>query len=91
MFSRRSFAEIDRLLPLPLQDLCLLEVINDVDSFPVELLSSLPQWLRYRLLDNLPVLDLCRLEHSPVARGIDLDKLWDARWKRFRDFHHGST
>ena len=82
--SQHSFAEVDRLLPLSLQDLCLLEVINDVDSFPVDLLSSLPQWLRYRLLNNLPVLDLCRLEHSSVASGINRDELWDTRCKSMR-------
>ena len=65
--------------PLSLQDLCLLEVINDLDSYPVELLSSLPHWLRYRLLNNLPVLDLCRLDHTPLARGVNIDKLWTAR------------
>ena len=66
---------------LSLQDLCLLKVINDLDSYPVELLSSLPHWLRYRLLNNLPVLDLCRLDHTPLARGVDIDKLWTARVK----------
>ena len=65
--------------PLPLQDLCLLETINDLDSYPVELLSSLPHWLRYRLLNNLPVLDLCRLDHTPIARGVDIDEVWTAR------------
>ena len=65
--------------PLSLQDLSLLRVINDVDSYPVELLSSLPRWLRYLLLSNLPVLDLCRLDHTPVARGVDIDKIWTAR------------
>ena len=65
--------------PLSLQDLCLLEVINDLDSYPVELLSSLPHWLRYRLLNNLPVLDLCQLDHTPVARRVDIDKIWTDR------------
>ena len=63
-------------LPFSLQDLCLLEVINDLDSYPVELLSSLPHWLRYRLLNNLPVLDLCRLDHTPVARGVNTEEIW---------------
>ena len=67
--------------PLSLQNLCLLEVINDLDSYPVELISSLPHWLRHRLLNNLPVLDLCRLDHTPVARGVDIDKIWTARVK----------
>ena len=65
--------------PLSLQDLCLLKVINDLDSYPVELLSSLPHWLRYRLLNNLPVLDLCRLDHTPVATGVDTNKIWTDR------------
>ena len=61
---------------LSLQDFCLLEVINDLDSYPVDLLSSLPHWLRYQLLNNLPVLDLCRLHRTTVARGVDTEKLW---------------
>ena len=63
-------------LPLSLQDLSLLEVINDLDSYPVELLSSLPYWMRYRLISNLPVLDLCRLDHTPVASGVDTEEIW---------------
>ena len=42
----------------------------------MELLSFLPHWLRYRLLNNLPVLDLCRLDHTPVARGVDTEEIW---------------
>ena len=63
-------------LPLPLQDLCLLKVINDLDSYPVDLLASMPRWLRHRLLNNLPVLDLCRLDHTPVAKGVAIDEIW---------------
>ena len=75
--------EVDQLLPLSLQDLCLLEVINDLDAYPLELLASLPNWLRRRLLNNVPVLDLCRLDDTPVARGIDKDELWKTRlWER---------
>ena len=67
-------------LPLTLQELCLLEVINDVDSYPVELLASLPRWLRCRLLSNLPILDLCHLESTPVAKGVDINKIWKTRY-----------
>ena len=74
--------------PLPLQDLCLLEVINDLDNYPVKLLSSLPHWLRYRLLNNLPVLDLYQCETSPIAQlGFDIDELWDSRWENPRIPH----
>ena len=72
--------EVDHLLPLPLQDLCLLALINELDSYPVELLASLPHWLRHRLLYSIPALDLCRLDHTPIARGMDVDgELWDPR------------
>ena len=74
--------ESECLLPLPLQDLCLLKVINDLDSYPVKLLALLPHWLRYRLLNNIPVLDLCHLEHTSVARGVDTDEIWSSRWER---------
>lgn len=73
-----QLVNIDHLLPLPLQDFCLLRVISDLDGYPVELLASLPRWLRYRLLSSVPVLDLCRLDHTAVATGIDVDQLWEA-------------
>ena len=75
-FREREAIDVDTLLPLPLQDFCLLKVVNDVDGYPVDLLASLPRWLRYRLLNNLPALDLCRLDHTPVAKGIDVDEFW---------------
>ena len=74
-------------LPLPLQDLCLLEVVNDLDGYPIDLLASLPRWLRYRLLNNLPALDLCHLEPSAIAREVDLDELWSSRWENPRIPH----
>ena len=69
----------EMVCPLSLQDLCLLCVINSVDSYPVELLASLPHWLRDQLLNSLPVLDLCHLDCTPVARGVDTNKIWTAK------------
>ena len=63
-------------LPLSLKELCLLAMINDIDSFPLELLASQPHWLRYRLLNNLPAIDLCRLDSTPVANGVDINEVW---------------
>ena len=71
---------VDSCLPVPLQDLCLLVIINDLDIYPVSLLASLPRWFRHRLLSNLPVIDLCLLDHSPVARGIDIVEIWKTRY-----------
>ena len=76
--------QIEPCCPLPfyLQDICLLAVINDLVSYPVELLASLPYWLRYRLLNSLPALELSRLESTPVADGLDTDAIWKSRLKR---------
>ena len=41
----------------------------------------MPLWLRNRLLNNLPVLDLCQLEKSPVSRNVDMNAIWDMRVK----------
>ena len=61
-----SVLKANDLLPLHLKDLCLLKVINDLDSYPVGLLSSLPRWLRLSLLDNISVIDLCRFDCALV-------------------------
>ena len=71
---------VESCLPIPLQDLCLLVVINDLNVYPVSLLASLPRWLRRRLLSNLPIIDLCLLDHSAVANGIDINEIWKIRY-----------
>ena len=68
-------------LPFLLQDLCLLVVVNELDCYPTELLATLPYWLRYRILSIAPALDLARLEHTPVANGVDTDEIWKSRPK----------
>ena len=66
-------------LPFSLQDLCLLVVISELGSYPTELLETLPCWLRRRILNNVPALDLSRLELTPVASGVDTGVIWKAR------------
>ena len=41
--------------------------------------------LRYRLLTNLPVLDLCQLEHTSVALGVDLESIWKLKLPPWND------
>ena len=62
--------------PFRLQDSCLITIINRLDSYPVDWLALLPLQTRHRLLTNLPILDLCRLDHTTVAEGIDIDDIW---------------
>ena len=76
---KEDFSDVCCPLPFSLQDLCLLVVINDLGWYQVKLLASLPQWLRHRLLSILPALDLCRLERTPVATGVDVDVIWNSR------------
>lgn len=73
---RRENTSVDPLIPLSLQSLCFLKVINDLDCYPVDLLALLPLWLRSKLLRNLPVVDLCSLVHTSVACGVDVEKIW---------------
>ena len=75
-FHQRRISPSKNGCPLSLQDLCFLRVINDVEYYPVWMLASLPLWLCYQLLSSLPVLDLCHLDCSPIARGVDMNEIW---------------
>ena len=67
------------VIPLALEDCCLAWLISDLEHYPPELLALLPLRLRCRLLANVPVLDLCQLEHTSVAEGVDLEAIWELR------------
>ena len=71
---------LESCLPLSLQHLSIIALLNDIKSYPVELLASLPCWLRRSLLENLPALDLCLLDGTAVAEGINMDKIWKSRY-----------
>ena len=74
--TQREISSVCCPLPFPLQDLCLLVIISDLDCHPTDLLASLLRWLRHRLLNGLSAIDLARLESTPVADGIDVNTLW---------------
>ena len=77
---------LDKLIiPLSLEDSCLAWLISDLEHYPPGLLALLPLRLRYRLLANLPVLDLCQLENNPVAVGVDLDSIWKGKFPPWND------
>ena len=94
---QEPYHDINSCLPFKLQEFCLIAIINELDSYPVESLAMLPRHLRYRLLSNLPNFDLSRLENTtPVTEGIDTDKIWKSTTRRFSnkrldyDFMHAS-
>ena len=78
-FHQRRISPSKNGCPLSLQDLCFLRIINDVEYYPVWMLASLPLWLCNQLLSSLPLLDLCHLDCSPIARGVDMDEIWKAK------------
>ena len=65
--------------PLSLEDCCLAWLVSDLEHYPPELLALLPLRLRHRLLANVPVLDLCQLEHTSVAEGVDVESIWEVK------------
>ena len=72
-------------IPLSLEDSCLAWLINDLENYSLELLALLPFRLRYHLLANLPVLDLCQLECTSVALGVDLEGIWKLKFSPWND------
>ena len=78
---QEEIGEVCCPLPLPLQDLCLLVIVSDLNTHQVDLLASLPRWFRQCLLYVLPALDLGRLEHTAIAAGLDVEPIWNCKWK----------
>ena len=64
--------------PLSLQDQCFVQLISNLESFTCELLALLPLRLRHKLLVNLPAVDICKLESTPVAKGLNMSSdVWE--------------
>ena len=63
---------------LPLQKICLLKLISDLEAFSPDSLTLLPLHFRHQLMCYLPAVDLCRLEHYNVVSGLDdMNKVWE--------------
>ncbi len=83
MFRRRTVPRFGTVVPkrkvvVSLQDECLWYIIVNIQQFSPEALSLLPQAMRYKLLLNLPVVDVCQLESTCVMKGIDTETLWES-------------
>jgi hypothetical protein len=64
--------------PAPLQVQCLLSIVGNLDEFPSTVLGLLPAHLRRKLLLILPVVDVCKLEGTPLTDGILMDDIWES-------------
>ena len=80
---QEPYHDINSCLPFRLQEFCLIAIINELSSYPMESLAMLPRHLRYQLLSNLPNYDLNRVDSTPVAEGIDTERIWRHTTRRF--------
>jgi len=61
-----------------LQTMCLFKLVNELENYtPDAIFTQLPPTLRRMLLLNLPALDIIRLESTSVARGINMNIVWE--------------
>ena len=77
---------------LPLESLCLSLLAENLEHYTVERLSSaMPARLRLRLLHQLPVLDICRLEGSAfITDGMDVENVWQQCWSFNKRMNYSS-
>ena len=61
----------------PLHDLCLSNLIENIDHYSAESLTQLPPVQRKQLLLLCPVVSICQLEQTCAFDGIDSDSFWD--------------
>ena len=73
-----GFSDTLKMAPttVSLQNLCLIYIIRFLEFFPVDYLALLPVTVRQRLLENLPPVDVCRLERSKFSEGLNIDGVW---------------
>lgn len=71
--------------PAPLQLQCMLYIVGHIDEVPFYILALLPHHIRHELLLMLPVVDVCKLEETPVTIDLPMDNLWKACMDRLPD------
>ena len=62
--------------PLSLQQQCFVHLITNLEEFPPDILALLPLRVRRELFLRLPAADICYLEQTAVADGVDMDAIW---------------
>ena len=62
-----------------LEDCCFSYILFNLELFPVDYLALLPTRMREKLLLQLPVADICRLEETAVVEGVDINVVWKER------------
>ena len=62
-----------------LEDFCFSYLIFNLELFRAEYLALLPTRMRRKLLFQLPVADVCRLEETAVVEGVDMNLVWKGK------------
>ena len=63
--------------PLSLQRQCLVYLICHLEKVPASSLALLPARIRYELLQNLTVADICKLEGTTFVEGLNTENIWN--------------
>ena len=62
-----------------LEDCCFSYILFHLELFLADYLALLPTRMRRKLLFQLPVADVCRLEETAVVEGVDMNPVWKER------------
>ena len=65
-----------------LLEICLTHIQWTLEEYPVDVLALLPKAIREKMLHNLPIVDICRLEDTHFTSGIDMDSIWKELYER---------
>ena len=66
-----------------LEEACFSYILQTLHEYPVAVLALLPVKYRKRMLFNLPVIDICRLEQPQFISDLDMEKVWEHVCKLF--------
>ena len=67
---------------MSLQNQCFWYLIQNLHLIPANSLLLLPQSMRYKLLHNLPAMEIWQLEATPFTDNLDLEKVWEVLLKK---------
>ena len=62
--------------PATLHQQCYLYILMHLEQFPFNSLALLPLKMRWKLLWNLPIADVCLLEATQFIHGMNMDEYW---------------
>ena len=71
---------IDRL-----EEMCFAHILRTLEEFPANSLALLPANIRSHMLSKLPIVDVCHLEKTQFASGLDMNSIWKQLYEERKD------